>query len=77
MERNGLTTYPDATVAVQNEGSDGPSSMAGPNFDHQPASASAPNPLETMMYLGIGDMEMFHLYSSEIYDPGLVEGLDR
>jgi hypothetical protein len=30
-----------------------------------------------MMHLGIGDLEMFHLYSSEIYDPGIFEGLDR
>ena len=29
------------------------------------------------MHLGIGDLEMFHLYTSEIYDPGLFEGLDR
>jgi hypothetical protein len=29
------------------------------------------------MHLGIGDLEMFQLYSSEIYDPGIFEGLDR
>ena len=62
---------------MQNEGSDENSSVAGPRFEQHPPSASAPNALETMMHLGLGDMEMFHLYSSEIYDPGLFEGLDR
>ncbi|KAK0388792.1 hypothetical protein NLU13_5035 [Sarocladium strictum] len=72
-----VCTAQNTTVAVQNDGQDSSSSMSGPRFDHQARIASAPNPLETMMHLGIGDMEMFHLYSSEIYDPELFEGLDR
>lgn len=76
--KNVLTKeFTDATIPVQNEGVDESTSLVGTRFDHQPSSASAPNSLETMMHLGIGDMEMFHLYSSEIYDPGLFEGLDR
>lgn len=77
MRGQTLTILADTTVAVQNDGQDSSSSMSGPRFDHQARIASAPNPLETMMHLGIGDMEMFHLYSSEIYDPELFEGLDR
>jgi hypothetical protein len=78
IKDNGLTsTHADATAVIQDEGSDDSSSTTWPRFDHQPTFASAPNPLETMMHLGIGDMEMFHLYSSDIYDPGLFEGLDR
>ncbi|EFQ35750.1 fungal specific transcription factor domain-containing protein [Colletotrichum graminicola] len=72
-----VCTAQDATATIQNEGPDDPSTIIGPRFEHQPTSASAPNPLETMMHLGIGDMEMFHLYSSEVYDPRLFEGLDR
>jgi hypothetical protein len=30
-----------------------------------------------MMHLGLGDLEMFHQYSSEIYDPALFEGFDQ
>ena len=71
------TSLPDATTTIHNEEADDFSSMIGPRFDHQTASASAPNPLETMMHLGLGDMEMFSLYSSAIYDPQLFEGLDR
>lgn len=67
----------DATVAVQTRSMEDSATLSGPRFDNQPSSVSAPNPLETMMHLGIGDMEMFQLYSSEIYDPGLFEGLDR
>lgn len=66
----------DTTVMVSNEEPD-KSSMIRPRFDPQPSSASAPNPLETMMHLGIEDTEMFHLYSSEIYDLDLFQGLDR
>jgi hypothetical protein len=56
---------------------DNSTSLVGPRFDPQPISVAAPNSLETMMHLGIGDLEMFHLYSSEIYDPAIFEGLDR
>lgn len=28
------------------------------------------------MHLGVGDLEMFQLYSSEIYDAEIFEGLD-
>nr|AMB48850.1 Zn(II)2Cys6 transcription factor [Fusarium camptoceras] len=72
-----LCTAEDATTAAQHEGSDEPSSISSPRFNHQPTYASAPNPLETMMHLGLGDLEMFHMYSSEIYDPVLFESLDR
>lgn len=62
----------DATIAAQNGSVDG-SSAVDPRFDHQPNSASAPNPLDTMMDLGVGDLEMFQLYS---YNPGIFDGWD-
>ncbi|KAJ4138460.1 hypothetical protein NW768_002294 [Fusarium equiseti] len=72
-----VCTAEDTATATQHEGSDDPSSISSPRFNHQPTYASAPNQLETMMHLGFGDMEMLHMYSSEIYDPILFEGLDR
>ncbi|KAH7325551.1 fungal-specific transcription factor domain-containing protein [Stachybotrys elegans] len=68
-----VCSAPDATVAVQNELDDSTSMM---RFDRQPMPAPTPNPMETM-HLGMGDMDLFHLYSSDIYDPSLFEGLDR
>lgn len=66
-----------STVPVQYDGATDCSASAMLRLDQQPSSASAPNQLETMMHLGVGDMEMFQLYSTEIYDAGLFEGLDR
>jgi hypothetical protein len=67
---NGLTTHADTTVWVQNE-------EPGDSSSQQPSSSFAPKQLETMMHLGMEDMEMFQLYSSEVYDPALFEGLER
>lgn len=65
----GLTIHAETTVPVQSD-------EAGNASSHQPPSSFAPKQLETMMHLGMGDMEMFQLYSSDIYDPALFEGLD-
>lgn len=62
----------DAIIGVQNDSVDDSSSV-GPRFDHQPTSVSAPNPLETVMDVGVGDLEMFQLYS---YNPGILDGWD-
>ncbi|KAJ0144573.1 Serine/threonine-protein kinase KIN28 [Fusarium oxysporum f. sp. albedinis] len=65
-----VCTAQETTVPVQSD-------EAGNASSHQPPSSFAPKQLETMMHLGMGDMEMFQLYSSEIYDPALFEGLDE
>lgn len=67
----------DATTAVQQNGSFEDSSFVGTRYDHRPTAASGPNPLETMMHLGVEDLDMFHLCTSEMYDPVIFEGLDR
>uniref|UniRef100_A0A0D2Y6G0 Zn(2)-C6 fungal-type domain-containing protein n=1 Tax=Fusarium oxysporum (strain Fo5176) TaxID=660025 RepID=A0A0D2Y6G0_FUSOF len=64
-----VCTAQETTVPVQSD-------EAGNASSHQPPSSFAPKQLETMMHLGMGDMEMFQLYSSDIYDPALFEGLD-
>lgn len=64
-----VCTAQDAIVAVQN-------AESGDSSAHQPPSSLAAKQLETMMHLGMGDMEMFQAYSSQIYDPALSEGLD-
>ncbi|KAG9250772.1 fungal-specific transcription factor domain-containing protein [Emericellopsis atlantica] len=66
-----------STASVHHDGVTDYSASTMLRFDPQTSSASAPNQLETMMHLGVGDMEMFQLYSSEIYDAELFEGLDR
>ncbi|KAF5970660.1 Zn(II)2Cys6 transcription factor [Fusarium coicis] len=64
-----VCTAQERTVPVQND-------EAGNSSSHQPPSSFAPKQLETMMHLGMGDMDMFQLCSSEIYDSALFQGLD-
>jgi len=74
---NGSDLTIDATtIAQQNESLEDPS-LAGLRHDHQLTATSGTNPLETMMHLGVEDFDMFDLFSSEMYNPGIFEGLDR
>ncbi|KAK0390165.1 hypothetical protein NLU13_3737 [Sarocladium strictum] len=71
-----VCTSQASAISVHSDGVTDSIASSIPRFEPHTSSASAPNPLETMMHLGVGDLEMFQLYSSEIYDAEIFEGLD-
>ncbi|KAL7911404.1 fungal-specific transcription factor domain-containing protein [Trichoderma velutinum] len=66
-----ICTCPDATAIAQNNRLEDHSTLVEPWFDRQGTSTSAVNPLETMR-IGAGDMDVFQLYTSGVFDPTML-----